>query len=87
MSVRLSGNFIDQLCSQLGNVRKFAPRARQCGSKLSKEVLHTRVATGDAIGLEQTHLRPAQTKAVAHDLIDLLSGSNVVSHQPQGLTP
>ena len=45
------------------------------------------LAAGDAIGLEQAHLRPAQAEGITDDVVDLLDARDVVVHEPERLAP
>ena len=45
------------------------------------------LAAGDAVGLEQAHLRPAQAEGIADDVVDLLDARDVVVDEPERLAP
>ena len=87
LRVRLVGDLLDQRVVEVRHVHQLRPRPLQRRAELGEEVPHPRLAAGDAVGLEQAHLRPAQPEGVADDVVDLLDGRDVVVDEPQRLAP
>ena len=48
---------------------------------------HARFTAGNMVGLEQPHLRPAQTEAIADRIIDFLGACHTVVNQMQAFPP
>ena len=48
---------------------------------------HARFPTGHAIGLKQSHLRPANAKTIANSIINLFGSGYAIFDQPEGLAP
>ena len=87
LGIRLVGDGVDQLVGELGDVHQLRPRPRERLTELGDEVAHAGLAAGDPVGLEQAHLRPAQTEAVADRVVDLFGGGDAVVDHPERFTP
>ena len=87
LPVGLLGDPVDQVAGQLRDVGQPAPAPLQRRPELRDEVPHAGFAAGDPVGLEQTHLRPAQAEAAADRFVDLGRGGDAVPHQPQRFAP
>ncbi len=61
--------------------------AIEAGAELGEEVAHAGFAAGDPVGLEQTHLRPAQAKGIADHIVECLDVADIVLDQPERLAP
>src|SRR3546814_4084821 len=60
LRIGLRRDEIDQRLGEVRHVGQLGPGPLQAGSELRHEMAHAGLAAGDAVGLEEAHLRPAQ---------------------------
>ncbi|MNT19316.1 hypothetical protein D3C72_1545720 [compost metagenome] len=87
LRVRLGADLLHQRVVEVDDVGEFGPRPFEAGAELGEEVAHAGFAAGDAVGLEQAHLRPAHAEGIAHDVVERLGIADVVLDQPECLAP
>ena len=87
LRVRLPRDQINKGLVKIGHIHQLGPGPFQCRTELRHEMLHPRFATGNAIRLEQAHLRPPDAKAIADGVVDLFRGGDAVLDQPERLAP
>src|SRR3546814_18434207 len=76
LRIGLGGDEVDQLVGEVGHVGQLGPGPLQAGPELRHEVAHAGLAAGDAVGLEDAHLRPAQAEDIADRVVDLSRGGD-----------
>ena len=87
LRIGLPRNQINQRVIIVRHIHQLGPRPAEARPKLREEVLHPRFSTGDTIGFKQTHLRPADAKAIADRIVEFLGGGDAILHKPQRLAP
>ncbi len=79
-------HIVDQFVGQFRR-RQVGPRQLQGRAELCHEVTHAGVATGQGVGQERAHERPAQTGAKTDGVVDFTGGRHTVVDQVQRLAP
>ncbi|MCY1502595.1 hypothetical protein D9M68_366950 [compost metagenome] len=87
LCVRLGADLFDERIVEIDDIGELRPGPFQAGTELGEEVAHAGFAAGDAIGLEQAHLRPAHAEGIAHDVVERFGIADVVLDQPERLAP
>ena len=87
LRIRLPRDQLDQLVVELRHIHEPRPGPGQAGPELRQEMPHPRLAPGDPVGLEQTHLPPAQAEPHPDRLVDLLGRGDPVLDEPERLAP
>src|SRR5690606_32391127 len=72
---------------EIRNVRQPRPWPGKRRSELGKKMAHARFAAGNAVDLEQAHLRPAQAEGMADDVVEFLDRRDSVADEPERLAP
>ena len=85
--VRLRLEPVEELVRHLWHVGQLRPRPLKRRPELRHEVPHPVLAAGDAVDLERPHDRPAEARAEADRIVDLLDRCHPVVDEPERLAP
>ena len=87
LGVGLAADGFDKRRIQLGHIGQLGPGPVEGRAELRDVALHSCLAAGNPVGLEEPHLRPAEAETHADRVIDLGGGCDAVLQHPQCLAP